>query len=53
MYISTDSGASWQAYNDHLDVLGTGIPPGIVAIAAHGKYLFAVEDVGNVWRHDI
>lgn len=53
VYISTDSGASWKAYNEHLDVLGTGIAPRIVAMAAHGKYLFAVEDVGNVWRRDI
>lgn len=50
VFISTDSGSSWSAYNENLDDLVAGIFPRIVAMATHGTYLFAVEDVGNVWR---
>jgi hypothetical protein len=53
VYRSTDSGASWHAFNENLEILGTGIAPRIVAMAAHGKYLFAVESSGNVWRRDL
>ncbi len=49
VFVSSDGGASWKAMND-------GLPtplPRTVQFAVHGTTLFAVTELGGVWKHPL